>query len=72
MSINAQKYLVAGLSLVFGPEGSGLTNQELSLCHVRVRIPTSPAHSRSAIVATAMFSGDWSIFRRHPSAPLAR
>jgi tRNA/rRNA methyltransferase len=29
---------------VFGPEASGLTNQELSLCHVRVRIPTSLEH----------------------------
>ncbi len=32
------------LSVVFGPEASGLTNQELSLCHVRVRIPTSLTH----------------------------
>lgn len=32
------------LSLVFGPEASGLTNQELALCHVRVRIPTSLEH----------------------------
>jgi tRNA/rRNA methyltransferase len=32
------------LSVVFGPESSGLTNQELSLCHVRVRIPTSEEH----------------------------
>jgi TrmH family RNA methyltransferase len=32
------------LSVVFGPESSGLTNQELSLCHVRVRIPTSLEH----------------------------
>lgn len=32
------------LSVVFGPEASGLTNQELSLCHVRVRIPTSLEH----------------------------
>lgn len=32
------------LSVVFGPESSGLTNQELALCHVRVRIPTSVEH----------------------------
>ncbi|HVQ31821.1 MAG TPA: TrmH family RNA methyltransferase, partial [Vicinamibacteria bacterium] len=32
------------LSVVFGPESSGLTNQELALCHVRVRIPTSLEH----------------------------
>ena len=33
------------LSLVFGPEASGLTNQELALCHLRVHIPTSAVHS---------------------------
>jgi TrmH family RNA methyltransferase len=33
------------LSLVFGPEANGLSNQELALCHVRVHIPTSAVHS---------------------------
>jgi TrmH family RNA methyltransferase len=32
------------LALVFGPEASGLTDQELAQCHVRVHIPTDPAH----------------------------
>ena len=32
------------LSLVFGPEASGLTDEELAQCHVRVHIPTDPAH----------------------------
>lgn len=32
------------LGLVFGPEASGLTEEELALCHLRVRIPTDPAH----------------------------
>jgi TrmH family RNA methyltransferase len=32
-------------SLVFGPEASGLTNEELALCHRRVHIPTSSEHS---------------------------
>jgi TrmH family RNA methyltransferase len=32
------------LALVFGPEASGLTSRELALCHVRVRVPTDPAH----------------------------
>jgi tRNA (cytidine32/uridine32-2'-O)-methyltransferase len=32
------------LGLVFGPEASGLTDEELALCHLRVRIPTDPAH----------------------------
>jgi TrmH family RNA methyltransferase len=37
--------LVAGgtLSLVFGPEASGLTAAEMSLCHALVHVPTDPA-----------------------------
>jgi TrmH family RNA methyltransferase len=31
------------LSLVFGPEASGLTRAELELCHVLVHVPTNPA-----------------------------
>ena len=31
-------------SLVFGPEASGLTGDELSLCHELVHVPTDPAH----------------------------
>lgn len=31
------------VSIVFGPEASGLTNQELALCHARVTIPAHPA-----------------------------
>ena len=30
--------------MVFGPEAEGLRNDELVLCHVRVHIPTDPAH----------------------------
>jgi TrmH family RNA methyltransferase len=30
-------------ALVFGPESSGLTSEELSLCHAQVRIATDPA-----------------------------
>jgi len=32
------------ISLVFGPEASGLRNDELQLCHRRVHIPTDPVH----------------------------
>lgn len=32
------------LALVFGPEASGLTNDELALCHVRVHISCAPEH----------------------------
>lgn len=32
------------LSLVFGPEASGLTVAEMNLCHGLVHVPTDPAH----------------------------
>jgi TrmH family RNA methyltransferase len=32
------------LALVFGPEASGLGNDELAACHARVHIPADPAH----------------------------
>lgn len=32
------------LSVVFGPEASGLTEGELALCHERVHVPTDPDH----------------------------
>jgi TrmH family RNA methyltransferase len=32
------------LALVFGPEASGLRNDELALCHARVHIPAHPDH----------------------------
>jgi len=31
-------------ALVFGPEASGLRNDELAICHVTVHIPSDPAH----------------------------
>jgi tRNA (cytidine32/uridine32-2'-O)-methyltransferase len=32
------------LAVVFGPEATGLTNEELALCHAQVHIPSDPAH----------------------------
>jgi len=32
------------LAVVFGPEASGLSEEELAQCHVRVHIPSDPAH----------------------------
>jgi tRNA/rRNA methyltransferase len=32
------------LAVVFGPEASGLSDAELAQCHVRVHIPSDPAH----------------------------
>ena len=31
-------------ALVFGPEASGLRNDELGVCHITVHIPSDPAH----------------------------
>ena len=41
-SREAQEYPVA---LVFGRESSGLTNEELQLCHFHVQIPANPEYS---------------------------
>jgi tRNA (cytidine32/uridine32-2'-O)-methyltransferase len=35
----------ARVSIVFGPEASGLRNDELGLCHARVHVPTATDHS---------------------------
>ncbi|WP_286269441.1 tRNA (cytosine(32)/uridine(32)-2'-O)-methyltransferase TrmJ [Thalassotalea hakodatensis] len=42
MVTEGQKYPVA---LVFGRESSGLTNEELQLCHFHVQIPANPEYS---------------------------
>ena len=42
MIAEAQEYPVA---LVFGRESSGLTNDELQLCHFHVQIPANPEYS---------------------------
>jgi TrmH family RNA methyltransferase len=45
------------LSLVFGPEATGLGNDELALCHVRVHIPTSPEHSSLNLAQAVLVLG---------------
>jgi len=45
------------LSLVFGPEATGLTNEELALCHARVHIPTSSAHSSLNLAQAVLIVG---------------
>jgi tRNA/rRNA methyltransferase len=42
----AAELLAAGpVALVFGPEPTGLTNEEVARCHYLVTIPTDPAYS---------------------------
>lgn len=45
--------LAGNIAIVFGRESSGLTNEELSLCHDQISIPTNPDFS-SLNVASAV------------------
>lgn len=45
LAADARRLAAGGaLSLVFGPEASGLTGAEMNLCHSLVHVPTDPAH----------------------------
>jgi TrmH family RNA methyltransferase len=64
------------LAVVFGPEASGLSTDELRLCHATVRIPTSLEHSSLnlaqavLVVAYELFLGTAGAGRRdEPAAP---
>jgi TrmH family RNA methyltransferase len=56
-------------AIVFGPEATGLSNEELALCHARVHIPTAPEHS-SLNLAQAVLVLGYEIFLAS-SAPRA-
>lgn len=44
-------------SIVFGPEASGLRNDELDLCQARVHIPTAPEHSSLNLAQAVLILG---------------
>ena len=46
-----------GLSVVFGPEASGLTGRELDLCHRLVHVPTDPAHPSLNLAQAVLLVG---------------
>jgi len=56
--------------LVFGPESSGLTGEELSLCHARVRIASDPEQP-SLNLAQAVLILAYEIRLSHPGEPEA-
>ncbi len=60
-----------GSALVFGPESSGLTTGELSLCHARVRIPVDPAQP-SLNLAQAVLILAYEIRLSHEGEPPPR
>jgi tRNA/rRNA methyltransferase len=68
------------VALVFGPEDHGLNNEELSACHVILRIPSAPAYASLNLgqavliccyelyLAAGLFEAPQ---ERHPEAPAA-
>lgn len=55
-------------ALVFGPERSGLSADELRLCHATVRIPTHPGHS-SLNLAQAVLIVAYELFLARAASP---
>jgi TrmH family RNA methyltransferase len=45
------------VSVVFGPEASGLTGRELGLCHRLVHVPTDPAHPSLNLAQAVLLVG---------------
>lgn len=45
LSVNTEHVHSSHVAVVFGRETNGLTNEELQMCHVHVRIPTHEAYS---------------------------
>jgi TrmH family RNA methyltransferase len=45
------------VAVVFGPERSGLTEDELAQCHVRVHIPADPAHPSLNLAQAVLLVG---------------
>ena len=58
------------LGVVFGPEADGLRNDELSLCHVRVHIPTDAAqHSLNLAQAVLLVAYELRVAALPATAP---
>lgn len=45
------------VAVVFGPEASGLSDDELAQCHVRVHIPADPAHPSLNLAQAVLLIG---------------
>ncbi len=58
------------IALVFGPERSGLSNDELAACHQLVAVPTDPAQP-SLNLAQAVLLGCYELTRTRTPAPAA-
>jgi tRNA/rRNA methyltransferase len=62
------------IALVFGPEASGLTNDEISFCHYLIHIPVDPSYpalnlAQAAVICLYELRHAW-LKANEPSAPL--
>jgi TrmH family RNA methyltransferase len=61
----------APVAVVFGPEKSGLTNEDLDRCHTLLTIPTEPGfNSLNLAMAVQVVSYELRLARLHPVAQL--
>jgi len=58
------------MALVFGPESRGLRNEDLALCHVRVRIPAHQAQPSLNLSQAVLILGYEIFLAAQPSPPL--
>jgi len=57
-------------SMVFGRESTGLSNEELDLCHYRLHIPCNPDFSSLNVAAAVqVISYEWNLFRSSVAQP---
>ena len=61
------------IAIVFGRENSGLTNEELELCHYLVHIPSNPEYSSLNLAAAVqVVAYELLMASRKPQRPLAQ
>jgi TrmH family RNA methyltransferase len=58
------------MAIVFGPESTGLTTEELQLCHLEVRIPSHPAQP-SLNLAQAVLLIAYEMYLQHGDAVMS-
>lgn len=63
------RFQLGRLALVFGNEESGLNNDDIAICHWRVKIPTNPEHS-SLNLAHAVSLMLYELVGRHQTTEL--
>ena len=73
----AQSFVRNSLAIMFGPETSGLSNEDLEHCHAYIRIPTSEAASMNLAQAVNLISYEFFVTEapnhsKQPDDPASR